>query len=214
MTFVSPLRGKGYLPFKRCLDVIGSLVGIILFSPVLIVVACKVKKNLGSPVIFTQPRPGRGEKVFNLYKFRSMKDAIGHDGAPLPDEERLTPFGRRLRSTSLDELPELFNVLRGDMSLVGPRPLLVKYLPFYNATQHRRHEVRPGITGLAQVNGRNAISWEEKFIYDVSYVDGISFWLDIKILCRTIRAVVLRQGITGPGCESVEPFTGTKEQRQ
>ncbi|WP_312265700.1 sugar transferase [Neisseria sp.] len=196
---------------KRAFDIIASLIGLIVLSPVLLIVAILVRKNLGSPILFRQVRPGIDGKPFEMVKFRSMRDAIAKDGTPLPDNERLTPFGKALRSTSLDELPELWNVLKGDMSLVGPRPLLMDYLPLYNKEQYRRHEVRPGVTGWAQVNGRNAISWEEKFKLDVWYVDNRSFWLDLKILFLTIKKVFIREGITAQGEPTLNAFKGTKE---
>ena len=196
---------------KRAFDIIASLIGLIVLSPVLLIVAILVRKNLGSPILFRQVRPGIDGKPFEMVKFRSMRDAIAKDGTPLPDNERLTPFGKALRSTSLDELPELWNVLKGDMSLVGPRPLLMDYLPLYNKEQYRRHEVRPGVTGWAQVNGRNAISWEEKFKLDVWYVDNRSFWLDLKILFLTIKKVFIREGITAQGEPTSNAFKGTKE---
>ena len=171
--------------------------------------ALLVRQKLGSPVIFHQDRPGKDEQIFRLYKFRTMTDARGADGELLPDAQRLTPFGRRLRSTSLDELPELWNILRGDMSIVGPRPLLVKYLPYYTAEERRRHAVRPGLTGLAQVNGRNALRWEDRFVYDVDYVDHISFALDAKIVLMTLRCVFSREGISAEGSATMEAFTGT-----
>ena len=196
---------------KRAFDIIASLIGLIVLSPVLLIAAILVRKNLGSPILFRQVRPGIDGKPFEMVKFRSMRDAIAKDGTPLPDNERLTPFGKALRSTSLDELPELWNVLKGDMSLVGPRPLLMDYLPLYNKEQYRRHEVRPGVTGWAQVNGRNAISWEEKFKLDVWYVDNRSFWLDLKILFLTIKKVFIREGITAQGEPTLNAFKGTKE---
>ena len=196
---------------KRAFDIIASLIGLIVLSPVLLIVAILVRKNLGSPILFRQVRPGIDGKPFEMVKFRSMRDAIAKDGTPLPDNERLTPFGKALRSTSLDELPELWNVLKGDMSLVGPRPLLMDYLPLYNKEQYRRHEVRPGVTGWAQVNGRNAISWEEKFKLDVWYVDNRSFWLDLKILFLTIKKVFIREGTTAQGEPTLNAFKGTKE---
>ncbi|EGV37386.1 pilin glycosylation protein PglB [Neisseria weaveri LMG 5135] len=167
-----------------------------------------IRKNLGSPVFFTQIRPGLNGKPFKMYKFRSMRDAVDADGNPLPDSERLTPFGKKLRASSLDELPELWNVLKGDMSLVGPRPLLMSYLPLYNDFQRRRNEVKPGITGWAQVNGRNAISWDKKFELDVWYVDNLSFWLDIKILFLTIKKVFIKEGISAEGEATMPFFTG------
>ena len=196
---------------KRAFDIIASLIGLIVLSPVLLIAAILVRKNLGSPILFRQVRPGIDGKPFEMVKFRSMRDAIAKDGTPLPDNERFTPFGYALRSTSIDELPELWNVLKGDMSLVGPRPLLMDYLPLYNKEQYRRHEVRPGVTGWAQVNGRNAISWEEKFKLDVWYVDNRSFWLDLKILFLTIKKVFIREGITAQGEPTLNAFKGTKE---
>lgn len=194
---------------KRALDVALSGCALAVLSPVMGVTALLVRQKLGSPVIFHQDRPGKDEQIFRLYKFRTMTDARGADGELLPDAQRLTPFGRRLRSTSLDELPELWNILRGDMSIVGPRPLLVKYLPYYTQTEHRRHAVRPGLTGLAQVNGRNLTSWAERFAYDVDYVDHISFALDAKIVLMTIRCVLSREGISAEGSATMEAFTGT-----
>lgn len=180
---------------KRALDVALSGCALAVLSPVMGVTALLVRQKLGSPVIFCQERPGKDEKIFKLYKFRTMTDARGANGELLPDTQRLTPFGRRLRSTSLDELPELWNILRGDMSIVGPRPLLVKYLPYYNAEERRRHAVRPGLTGLAQVNGRNALRWEDRFAYDVDYVDHISFALDAKIVLMTVGKVLSRSDV-------------------
>lgn len=180
---------------KRALDILCSIIGIILFWWLFIIVAILVKLKLGSPVIFKQPRPGKKGKVFNLYKFRTMTDDRDEKGELLPDEQRLTSFGRLLRSTSLDELPELFCILIGTMSIVGPRPLAVKYLPYYNETEMKRHDVRPGLTGLAQVNGRNAINWDERFVYDIKYVNKITFWNDVKIILLTIKAVIKRTGI-------------------
>lgn len=196
---------------KRAFDFTVALIGLIVLSPVLLIIAYLIRKNLGSPVLFRQVRPGKDGKPFEMVKFRSMKDAVDKDGKPLPDNERLTPFGKTLRSTSLDELPELWNVLKGDMSLVGPRPLLMSYLPLYNQEQYRRHEVRPGVTGWAQVNGRNAISWEEKFKLDVWYVDNRSFWLDIKILFLTVKKVFIREGISAQGEATMNMFEGTKD---
>lgn len=196
---------------KRLIDIIASLTGLILLSPVLLIVAYLIRKNLGSPVLFRQIRPGKDGKPFEMVKFRSMRDAIDKDGNPLPDNERLTPFGKALRSTSLDELPELWNVLKGEMSLVGPRPLLMEYLPHYDKEQYRRHEVRPGVTGWAQVNGRNALSWEEKFKLDVWYVDHRSVWLDVKILFLTIKKVFIKEGIAAEGEATMNKFTGSKD---
>lgn len=196
---------------KRLLDFTLSLAALLVLWPVLLAVAVLVRCKLGSPVIFRQERPGKDEKIFTLYKFRTMTDARDAGGNLLPDAVRLTKFGRLLRSTSLDELPELINILRGDMSIVGPRPLLVKYLPLYNEKQHRRHEVRAGLTGYAQVHGRNAISWEEKFDLDVYYVDHLSFGLDVQIFFDTIRAVLKREGISGGDSATMEAFQGTKE---
>lgn len=196
--------------FKRFFDVVLSACALIVLSPVMLVVAILVRVKLGSPVIFCQERPGKDEKIFKMYKFRSMTDERDGDGQLLPDAERLTRFGRMLRSTSLDELPELWNILKGDMSIVGPRPLLVKYLPRYTEEQHRRHGVRPGLTGLAQVNGRNAISWEERFAYDVKYADQVSFWLDVKIAFLTVVVVFQRRGIHSVGSETQEEFLGTE----
>ena len=198
---------------KRILDAGFSALGLLALSPVMLVTAVLVKKNLGSPVIFCQPRPGRDGKVFNLYKFRTMKDARGANGELLPDEARLTAFGKALRSTSLDELPELWNILKGDMSLVGPRPLLVQYLPRYNDEQRRRHDVRPGLTGWAQVNGRNNITWEEKFQHDVWYVDHVSLLLDARILLMTVGKILRREGISEEGSATMEEFMGTGERK-
>ncbi len=195
---------------KRTFDFLVALLTFLAFSPVFFIVAWKIRKNLGSPVLFKQVRPGKDGKPFEMVKFRTMRDAVDACGNLLPDSERLTPFGNWLRSTSLDELPELWNVLKGNMSLVGPRPLLMEYLPLYNSEQYRRHEVRPGVTGWAQVNGRNAISWEEKFKLDVWYVNNQSFWLDIKILWLTVKKVLVRDGISAEGEVTMSKFTGTK----
>ena len=195
---------------KRCFDIFVSAAGLILLSPLLLILALLVRVNLGSPVFFRQERPGLHEKIFRLYKFRSMRDAMDKNGNELPDEQRLGRFGRLLRASSLDELPELFNVLKGEMSLVGPRPLLVKYLPLYNAEQHRRHDVLPGITGWAQTHGRNAISWEEKFKLDVWYVDHWTPWLDLKILFLTVKKVFIREGISSENQATTEEFKGSK----
>ncbi len=197
--------------FKRILDFLLSLIALIVLSPILIIIAILVRVKLGSPVIFKQQRPGKNEKIFTLYKFRSMTDKRDENGNLLPDSERLTKFGKALRSTSLDELPELFNILKGDMAIVGPRPLLVEYLPLYNEEQKQRHNVRPGLTGLAQVNGRNTISWEEKFNEDINYVKNITFKEDIKIILKTIIKVFKREGITQKDKATIERFNGNKE---
>jgi lipopolysaccharide/colanic/teichoic acid biosynthesis glycosyltransferase len=194
---------------KRVFDLVVALVLLVVLAPLLAVLAVLVRVKLGSPVLFRQLRPGRGGRLFTLVKFRTMTDARGPDGVWLPDAQRLTPFGRWLRATSLDELPELWNVLRGDMSLVGPRPLLVAYLDRYTPEQARRHEVRPGLTGWAQINGRNATSWEERFRLDVWYVDHRSMLLDLCILARTVGAVLRRQGISAPGEATMGEFRGT-----
>ena len=195
---------------KRLFDIIASFSGLILLSPVIAIVAWKINQKLGSPVLFRQVRPGKDGKPFEMVKFRTMLDAVDSHGQPLPDEERMTAFGSFLRSSSLDELPELWNVLKGDMSLVGPRPLLMEYLPLYSEEQYRRHEARPGVTGWAQINGRNAISWEDKFKLDVWYVDNCSLWLDIKIIFLTIKKVLVRDGISADGEATMTKFTGTK----
>ena len=194
---------------KRLFDIIIALLALIIFSPVIVITAYLIRKRLGSSVLFRQVRPGLNGKPFEIVKFRSMRDAVDSQGNTLPDSERLTPFGEKLRSSSLDELPGLWNVLKGDMSLVGPRPLLVEYLPLYNQEQAKRHNVRPGITGWAQVNGRNAISWEEKFKLDVWYVENQSFWLDIKILLLTVKKVFVKEGISADGHVTIEPFKGS-----
>ena len=195
---------------KRLFDIAASGAGVVAISPVLIGAALGVRCKLGSPVLFTQTRPGLGGEPFRIYKFRTMTDERGPDGELLPDEARLTKFGQFLRSSSIDELPELFNVLKGDMSLVGPRPLLMRYLPLYNEEQARRHEVRPGITGWAQVNGRNDITWDEKFELDVWYVDNQSLLLDAKILMKTILKVISRDGISREGHVTAPYFTGNE----
>ena len=194
---------------KRWVDLVLSALGFILLSPLLAVVAVMVRRKLGAPILFRQQRPGRGGRPFALFKFRTMLEGRDAQGRFLPDAERLTPFGRFLRSTSLDELPELWNVLRGDMSLVGPRPLLMQYLDRYTPEQARRHEVRPGITGWAQINGRNAIAWEQKFALDVWYVDHLSFWLDVKIIALTLWKTVKREGISQVGQATAEEFMGS-----
>lgn len=194
---------------KRILDITVAAVALLLFMLPLLVLALLIRLKLGGPVLFIQQRPGLYGKPFKMVKFRTMRDAFDAEGMPLPDAERMTAFGNLLRATSLDELPELWNVLRGEMSLVGPRPLLMEYLPLYNAQQQRRHEVRPGVTGLAQVSGRNALSWEEKFHLDVWYVDNQSIWLDLKIIFLTFKKVVVREGITSDGEVTTSKFTGT-----
>ncbi len=195
---------------KRPMDFVLALIAIIVLSPVLIIVAILVRVKLGSPVIFKQKRPGLNGKIFTMYKFRTMTDKKDENGKLLPDSERLTNFGIKLRATSLDELPELFNILKGDMSIVGPRPLLVQYLELYNDFQKRRHEVRPGLSGNAQINGRNAINWDEKFCLDVEYVDNISFIGDWKIIFKTIRKVFFKEGISSSTSVTVEAFKGNK----
>lgn len=193
---------------KRAFDIVLAAIALLLLSPLILALCVAIRLKLGSPILFRQVRPGLNGKPFQMIKFRSMRDATGPDGQPLPDDQRLTPFGKRLRSTSLDELPELWNVLRGDMSLVGPRPLLMEYLPLYDQRQLRRHEVRPGVTGWAQVNGRNALSWPQKFELDVWYVDNRSLWLDVKILWMTVRKVLVREGISADGQATMERFRG------
>lgn len=199
--------------FKRPLDFTLAIIGLIVLSPLFIIIAILVKMTLGSPVIFKQERPGKNGKIFTLYKFRTMTDRRDDKGELLPDSERLTRFGKFLRSTSLDELPELYNILKGDMSIVGPRPLLVEYLPLYNEFQRRRHEVRPGLTGLSQVSGRNLINWEQRFKLDVEYVDNISFFGDCKIIFITIKKVFAREGINSETSVTMEPFRGNKNER-
>ena len=193
---------------KRLFDITAATTALVALSPVYAITAYKVKKNLGSPVLFRQTRPGLYGKPFEMIKFRSMKDAVDAEGNVLPDSERLTDFGQALRNSSLDELPELWNVVKGDMSLVGPRPLLMEYMPLYNDEQKRRHDVRPGITGYAQVNGRNAIGWDEKFALDTWYVDNQSLWLDIKILLKTVKKVIIKDGISAEGEATMSKFTG------
>lgn len=194
---------------KRLFDITAATSALVVLSPVYAITAYKVSKNLGSPVLFRQTRPGLDGKPFEMIKFRTMKDATDEQGNPLPDSERLTPFGQTLRNTSLDELPELWNVLKGDMSLVGPRPLLMEYLPLYSEEQSRRHQLRPGITGYAQVNGRNAIGWDKKFELDTWYVDNQSLWLDIKILFKTVKKVLIKDGISADGEATMSKFTGS-----
>lgn len=198
---------------KRCIDFLLSLIAVVILSPVLLIVALSVRIKLGSPVIFKQERPGLNEKIFTMYKFRTMTDERDESGALMPDAVRLNKFGKMLRSTSLDELPELINILKGDMSIVGPRPLLVRYLPLYNDEQRMRHCVKPGITGYAQVNGRNSIHWEEKFDLDILYVKSICFTLDIKVFFKTMKTVFLREGISSNTSETMEAFEGTKKKR-
>ncbi|MBU0877813.1 MAG: sugar transferase [Gammaproteobacteria bacterium] len=195
---------------KRPFDIFASALGLLLLSPIIAIVSWKVRRRLGSPVLFRQIRPGLNGKPFEMIKFRTMRDAVDASGKQLPDNERMTPFGCFLRSSSLDELPELWNVLKGDMSLVGPRPLLMEYLPLYTSEQSRRHEVRPGVTGWAQINGRNALSWEEKFKLDIWYVDNRSLWLDLKIIFLTVVKVVMRDGISADGEVTMPKFTGRK----
>ncbi|WP_260508063.1 sugar transferase [Cytobacillus firmus] len=207
-------KGGIYKRFlKRPMDFILSLIAIIVLSPVLLIVAILVRVKLGSPVLFKQKRPGLNGKIFMMYKFRTMTDERDEAGELLPDSVRLTNFGSFLRSTSLDELPELFNILKGDMSIIGPRPLLVQYLPLYNEHQKRRHEVRPGLSGLAQVSGRNAINWEDKFNLDVKYVENESFINDWKIILSTIKKVFVREGINSETAATMEPFNGNKKER-
>ena len=209
------MKHKPYGPYekfiKRPQDFLCALLAMIVLSPVMLITAILVRIKLGSPVLFTQDRPGQNGKIFKLYKFRTMTDARDEKGELLPDDRRLPKFGQRLRSTSLDELPELFNMLKGDMAVVGPRPLLVRYLPRYNEHQARRHEVRPGFTGLAQVHGRNAISWEEKFDWDVKYVDHITFKGDVRIIIDTVKTVFKREGISAAGEATMGEFMGTEK---
>lgn len=210
-------KHKPYGPYerfiKRPIDIFCALAAIIVFCWLYLIVAILVRVKLGSPVLFTQDRPGKDEKIFKLYKFRTMTDARDEHGNLLPDDVRLTKFGKLLRATSLDELPEAFNILKGDMSVIGPRPLLVKYLPLYNEEQRRRHEVRPGLSGYAQVNGRNAVSWEEKFKLDVEYVDHITFLGDVHIIFSTVmKAFVKREGISSETSATMEEFRGSNEE--
>lgn len=206
---VAPERGAWHTLGKRVFDIVVSALALVVLSPVLLAIWLLVRRKLGKPALFRQIRLGKNAEPFEMIKFRTMRDAIGPDGAPLPDSERLTPFGRWLRATSLDELPELWNVLKGDMSLVGPRPLLMEYLPLYSPEQARRHEVRPGVTGWAQVNGRNALTWERKFELDVWYVDRYNPWLDLKILLLTVGRIIRKDGISAPGSATAERFTGS-----
>ena len=205
------MSNKGFYKqhLKRPMDIVLSFVAIIILAPVFLLITILVRKKLGKPVLFTQERPGLNEKIFKMYKFRSMTDARDENGELLPDEVRLTKFGKFLRSTSLDELPELFNILKGDMSIVGPRPLLVKYLPLYNDEQKHRHDVRPGLTGFAQINGRNDISWQRKFSLDVEYVKNITFIGDWKIIFGTVKKVLIKEGIGAGSSDFVEDFNGT-----
>ena len=195
---------------KRAFDIAASTSALVVLSPVLAITAYKVKKELGSPVLFRQTRPGLHGRPFEMIKFRTMKDATDKEGNALPDSQRLTEFGKKLRASSLDELPELWNVLKGDMSLVGPRPLLMEYLPLYNAEQAKRHNVRPGVTGYAQVNGRNSLSWEDKFKLDTWYVEHQSLWLDMKILLKTVKKVIIKDGISAEGEATMTKFTGSR----
>jgi lipopolysaccharide/colanic/teichoic acid biosynthesis glycosyltransferase len=199
--------------FKRMMDILLSSIALIVFSPFLILITLLVRVKLGSPVLFRQDRPGMNEKIFTLYKFRTMTDRRDEKGVLLPDATRLTSFGRFLRSTSLDEMPELFNVLKGDMSIVGPRPLLIQYLDLYNAHQKRRHEVRPGLSGLAQISGRNTISWEDRFNLDIKYIDSINFIDDWKIILLTVKKALLREGISSDTSATMDGFKGTLEER-
>ncbi|WP_338799456.1 sugar transferase [Pseudomonas monteilii] len=194
---------------KRAVDIFASLFGLILLSPIILILALCIRRKLGAPVLFRQIRPGMNGKPFEMVKFRTMRDAVDAHGVPLPDDKRMTPFGSFLRASSLDELPELWNVLKGDMSLVGPRPLLMEYLPLYSQEQYRRHDVRPGVTGWAQINGRNTLSWEDKFKLDVWYVDNRSIVLDFKILLLTVKKVVVRDGISAEGEVTMSKFTGS-----
>lgn len=211
------MKHQPYGPYERFVkrpqDFLCALLALIVLSPVILVLAILVRVRLGAPILFTQDRPGRNGKIFKLYKFRSMTNEKDAEGNLLPDDQRLPRFGRLLRSTSLDELPELLNILRGDMAVVGPRPLLVQYLERYNARQARRHEVRPGFTGLAQVNGRNAITWEEKFEWDVRYVDHVTFLGDWRIIFQTVKSVLKREGISAAGEATISEFMGTEEKQ-
>jgi len=214
-TIQSTVKGGIYKRyFKRPIDFVLSLCAIIVLSPVLCIVAFMVRGKFGSPVIFRQKRPGLNEKIFTMFKFRTMTDEKDKNGTLLPDEVRLTRFGRILRSTSLDELPELFNIIKGDMSIVGPRPLLIQYLPLYNAQQKRRHNVRPGLSGLAQINGRNSIRWEDKFGYDIEYVDRVSFVEDVKIILLTLKRVFVRDGVNSDTAVTMEVFLGSRKENE
>lgn len=197
--------------FKRMIDIMVSVIALILLSPIFLLLSIVIKMKLGSPVFFSQERPGKNGKIFKMYKFRSMTDAKDIEGKLLPDSERLTEFGRKLRATSLDELPELWNILKGDMSLVGPRPLLTTYLPLYNKFQKRRHEVRPGLTGLAQTNGRNKTTWDERFKLDVQYVDNITFVNDLHIILKTVFKVIRKEGVSSQESVTMEQFLGNKD---
>lgn len=201
---------KGYrmISIKRFTDILISASALVLLSPIIVILSWKIRKNLGSPILFRQIRPGLNGKPFEMIKFRSMTDAIDKDGNQLSNNERLTPFGKKLRSSSLDELPELWNVLKGDMSLVGPRPLLMEYLPLYNQEQNHRHDVRPGVTGWAQINGRNAISWQDKFKLDLWYINNKSLWLDFKILVFTVKKVFIKEGVNSSDTVTMEKFSG------
>lgn len=197
---------------KRLVDIVISLIALIVLSPIFIMVAYKVRKNLGSPIFFYQERPGKDGKLFKMIKFRSMRDAVDAEGKPLPDEARITPFGQKLRSTTLDEMPQLLNVLKGDMSIVGPRPQLADFMRHYTSRQMRRHEVRPGMTGLAQVSGRNNLSWEEKFELDVEYVENHNIWLDFKIMVKTVLVMLKKEGINAPNQQvGASRFAGSQE---
>lgn len=198
---------------KRLLDILASAIGLLLLSPVMALVAWRISRKLGSPVLFRQVRPGLNGRPFEMIKFRTMRDAADAAGNLLPDSERMTPFGSFLRSSSLDELPELWNVLKGDMSLVGPRPLLMEYLPLYSQEEYRRHEVRPGVTGWAQINGRNALSWDEKFKLDIWYVDNRSLWLDLKVILLTLKKVVVKDGISADGHATMPHFKGSSSEK-
>lgn len=199
---------------KRLVDIIISLTALIILSPIFLIVAYKVRKNLGSPIFFLQERPGKDKKLFKMIKFRSMRDTVDQDGNPLPDEERITPFGQKLRSTSLDEMPQLINVLKGDMSVVGPRPMLAQFVELYSPEQARRLEVKPGMTGLAQVSGRNELSYEERFKCDVWYVDNHNLWVDFKIMFKTVGVMLRREGINAPGHVGPSLFTGNDPEKK